>query len=154
MKQIKFSDLNMSSFQNHDSWQVLEETLEEIDISLIPADKNESGLISSKNGEVWCLSKMTFFNNEQHFASSMCRGDSNEGPILWSVWKDNELITLMLPPAPDFVLDIDGPASFCSEFNLSQQDIFPISFEVIPEFQLEPHKRAVLIYPDGTVTKA
>ena len=152
MELIKLSELNDDLLQKFDSWRVLEETYDYEDVSLSPAYKNNNGEISNKNGEVWCLSKAIFANGEEHKASSMCRGDSNQGPLLWSVWNNTKRINLLLPPAPDFVLKKEGPIKFCAEFNKPPGEVFPIRFEIIPKFQIEPNLRIVAIYQDGTLS--
>lgn len=152
MKLIKLSELNDDLLQKFDSWRVLEETYDDEDVSLSPAYKNNNGEISNKNGEVRCLSKAIFANGEVHKASSMCRGDSNEGPLLSSVWNKTKWINLLLPPAPDFVLKKEGLINFCATFNKPPDEVFPIQFEVIPKFQIEPNLRTVTIYQDGTIS--
>ena len=151
MQQIKLAELTIPLLQEHDSWAVIPQSLDEEDALLVPAEKDESGLIPKTVGELWCRCKVTFFNKERHTAVSMCRGDADENPILWAFWNNQEFVNLLLPPAPDFVLEVEGPDNFCRQFGLPAAEIFPILFEVEPEFQTEPQKRIVLIYADGNI---
>ena len=57
-------------------------------------------------------------------------------------------IRLILPPAPSFVLEEEGPNAFCEKFGKRLEEVFPINFEVIPKFEIEPHLRSIRIHPD------
>jgi hypothetical protein len=151
MEYGRLSELNIGSFANNDSWMIAEESIEDNDVLLKPAYKIK-GRVSKKNGEVWCLSKALFSNGEIYSASSMCRGDSDQGPLLWSVWNGEKYVALIVPPAPDFVLESEGPIAFCNEFARNPEDVFPISFEVVPLFEIEPHKRSLLIGIKGILS--
>ena len=145
MTQIKLSELSYQQLDKIDAWQVLLESYEDEELILTPATKNNHGQIGNSVGEVWCLCKAIFNNGTEYKASAMCRGDSNEGPLLWTVWNGKEDVTLILPPAPDFVLKEEGPIPFCEKFELSQDFVFPISFLVIPKFEFQPHYRSAII---------
>ena len=151
MQQIKLTELTIPLLQEHDTWAVVKQSPDDNDALLVPVEKDEAGLIPKTVGELWCRCKVTFFNKERHVAMSMCRGDADESPILWAFWNEAGFVNLLLPPAPDFVLEVEGPDNFCRQFGLASGDIFPILFEVEPEFQTEPQKRVVLIYADGNI---
>jgi len=150
MNPVKLSQLE---FDKYDSWRVLEDSYEEEEHLLLPAIKNEDGKISRENGEVWCLSKAIFSNGEEFSACTMARGDSGDTPRLWTVFYNNKLIQLFVAPAPDFVLELDGPEPFCKEFNLHPTEIFPLSFEILCQFEHEPTARKVLVYEDGAISQ-
>lgn len=124
-------------------------TLEDEDASLEPAYLNAKGEISADNEEVWCICSAKFSNGTTHKASSMCRGDSDEGPLLWSIWNGEKDVSLLLPPAPPPVLKVEGPEPFAAEFGLIISDVFPIEFSVIPAFEISPIKRKINLTING-----
>ncbi len=161
MEIIKLEDLSTKDLIRIDAWKIVEdpfreaeiitpELLQDYECLITPADKDEDGLISRAVGEVWCLTYAIFASGEQHIACSLCKGDSDVGPILWSVWNVAKIVGLYVPPAPDFVLEVDGPKHFCSEFAKSIDEVFPLTFEVVPRFQTKPHQRKAVIRPDGS----
>ncbi|MBX3254204.1 MAG: hypothetical protein KF862_08705 [Chitinophagaceae bacterium] len=149
---IKLDELNIDIFNRFDSWRVLEQSYDKEQLLLTPAFKNGDGTISKKNGEVWCISRILFSDGSTHQGASMCRGDTDEGPLLWSIWNNTKFQTLIVPPAPDFVLEEEGPIPFSKSFNKNTDQVFPIKFEVIPKFEIEPYERDILINIDGIVT--
>ena len=151
MEIIKLDELSIEKLKKIDAWKIVEESYKDYDYLITPADKTNKGEVSKRNGQVWCLSHAFFFNEEQHIACTMCRGDSKDGPLLWSVWNGNKFVTLMVPPAPDFVLEVEGPINFCKEFKRPLNKVFPIKFEAQPSFEIKPHKRIVTITADGIV---
>lgn len=147
MNKTTLSKLSYKIFSDHDCWKVVEESVENKDIELIPALRTSDNLVSRLNGEVWCLSKATFSNGKVFLASSMCRGDSSLGPTLISVWNGKVEVPLILPPAPPFVLSIDGPDAFCKKFKLKYEAVFPLLFEVVPKFEIMPLERRMAVNP-------
>jgi hypothetical protein len=144
----------LSQLQNEDlkkyiAWETVVESIDDDDISLMPADLDKDGRIPESLGEVWCLCRAIFKNGSEYIASAMCRGDSSDGPLLYSVWNGNENIRLILPPAPPFVLEKEGPESFAKKFNLNINDIFPIIFEVVPRFVTKPEIRRLKLDISG-----
>lgn len=108
-----------------------------------PLRLTPDGLVPSSVGEVFCLSNCRFSDGTNHLACSMCRGDSPEGPLLWTVWDGEKDSRLILPPAPDFVLAQEGPEAFAAAFGLPLAAVFPAIFEVVPEFATAPRRRRV-----------
>lgn len=149
MGRLKLSTLTYEDFEITNAWKVMMETINEDDVSLEPALVNSNGYISKKNEEVWCLCLAIFSNGLKYKATGMCRGDSSEGPLLWSIWNGLKDIPLILPPAPPFILKFDGPESFSKEFGLDISKVFPIEFNVIPHFETKPSKRIVILDTDG-----
>ena len=45
----------------------------------------------------------------------------------FSMKNDEEWLTIMLPPAPDFVLKVDGPESFAKKLNKPFLQVFPVT---------------------------
>jgi hypothetical protein len=142
---MTLSRLSYDDFIRVPAWQVLRETSDEEDVSLEPATIDNMGLIEKSNGEVWCLCKAIFSNGEEHKASAMCRGDNNEGPLLLTVFNGSEDVALIMPPAPDFVLKSEGPQVFCKKFDKQENEVFPITFKVVPKFQVKPEERSIII---------
>ena len=137
--------LSYEQLERIPAWRVIPETIDDIDISLEPATTDDVGLIETENGEVYCLCKAIFSNGDEHRASAMLRGDANEGPLLLTIFNGFEDIPLIMPPAPAFVLEADGPEAFCKKFGKPSEDVFPISFSVIPKFKAEPKDRSIII---------
>jgi hypothetical protein len=114
-----------------------------------PVPLTHEGLVPANVGEVFCLSKCHFADGAPHLACAMCHGDSPEGPLLLTVWNGGRPISLILPPAPDFVLQKEGPEAFASAFGLPASAVFPAIFEVVPEFATPPRRRRVKLTPTG-----
>jgi len=76
-----------------------------------------------------------FACGEENLASGVCRGDSSDGPLLLSVFNGVEDVTLIKPPAPDFVLQAQGPEQFSKRFDKKPNEVFPLTIKVIPQFQ-------------------
>ena len=125
------------------------ELLEGYEGLIAPADKDGNSLILPANGQVWCLTNATFANGQNHIALSLCEADTDVGPICLAVWNGTEFIDFLVPPAPDFVLEVNGPIPFCKKFNTSPDEVFPLVFSVVPQFKEEPHQRTIAIQPDG-----
>src|SRR5579872_1891483 len=131
MEPIKLSDLGVPELLEVDAWKVADPAYDEIELLLVPADKDEAGLILQSNQEVWCLSRATFSNGAVHDALSMCMTDPDGRPQLWSVWNGDFFVALFVPPASDLILESHGPENFCSEFHESAGNVFPIVFEMV-----------------------
>jgi hypothetical protein len=151
MDAIKLSKIEISDLKRIDAWKILESTYDDEDMTLIPAEKNRQGFITRENGDLWCWCKATFANGALHDAIALCRGDSDQGPMLWTFWNGEDVVGLMVPPAPDFVLEVDGPANFCQEFSESAENVFPISLEAVPKFEVAPTIRRITIYAEGAI---
>jgi len=145
MFNIKLSEPSYELFDKYDAREVLKNSYEEEELMLAPAPKNNFGQVINTVGEVWCLCKAIFNDGTEHSASAMCRGDASEDPQLLTVWNGSEDVSLILPPAPDFVLAKEGPDPFCAKFEKSLAEVFPINFIVVPQFQLQPHLRMSLL---------
>lgn len=114
-----------------------------------PVRLTKKVLVPCEVSEVFCLSKCHFANGTSHLACAMCRGDSPEGPLLWTIWNGQKDVRLILPPAPDFVLQKEGPEAFASAFGLPLAAVFPAIFEVVPEFATAPRRRRAKLTPSG-----
>ncbi len=149
MKVVLLSQLTDELLQFCNAWVALDDSHKDDEMKLTPALITDNGLISMDNGEVWCLCEATFNNNMQQIAVCMCRSETRGKPVLWSVFHDGRSYPVMVPPAPDFVLTSDGPAVLSKKFDLTIEDVFPITIEVIPEFETRPHRRKVKIFANG-----
>lgn len=116
---------------------------------LEPVHLTSAGRIPATVGEVFCFCLLTFNDNSQHPGCAMCRGDSSLGPIALSAWNDNKSVRLLLPPAPGFVLEKEGPGAFCSEFGRDSARVFPLKITVIPHFAKPPNERVIRIAASG-----
>jgi hypothetical protein len=120
---------------------------------LVPVKFDALGRILESAGEVWCLCTCRFANGSEHPACAMCRGDSKEGPLALSVWDGERFVPVILPPAPEFVLEKEGPLTFCRRFTLEPDEVFPMEIIVVPRFAVAPHRRSVRIGISGIVPK-
>ena len=98
-EKINLSQLTNEHFYRCDSWRVVGDSLQDEDVALEPALKTPDGLITAINGEVWCFCKAIFSNGDEHIASALCRGDSDDGPLLCSVWNGKEDVPIFVPPS-------------------------------------------------------
>jgi len=119
------------------------------ELELSPAELDSKGRIPGNIGEVWCLCTAVFANETEHTACAMCRGDSEDGPLLWSVSNGKESVPLLLPPAPPFVLAREGPEVFAAKFGMRLKDVFPLTVQVVPRFAVEPETRIVKLGTSG-----
>jgi len=149
--QKTISQLNNDDLIKYKAWETVTETIDDEEVMLTPAVLRSDGKIPASCGEVWCLCKATFANKSEHIALALCRGDANEGPLLWTVWNGEKDVSLMFPPAPQFVLDVEGPEGFAESFSLQTEDVFPIDFEVIPRFETPKAVRKVILNISGPV---
>jgi hypothetical protein len=151
MKNITLGTLTYDHLNKVNAWQVKMDTLEDYDAELEPPQFNVSGEISVLNKEVWCLCSAKFSNGTTHQAAAMCRGDSDEGPLLWSIWNGEKDLSLQLPPSPPPVLKVDGPEPFSAAFGLEVNEVFPIELSVVARFEAEPSIRKVILSPQGII---
>lgn len=147
---MTLEELELNDLIQVNSWKTINED-EDLEPFLEPATKNINGRLIEGNGSCWCLSNVLFSNGTKFYAISRCRADDSEIPLNWSVWNGKEFIPLLVPPVPQFVLDIDGPNYFCEKFDLNLEEVFPMVLIVKDEFDLEPHKRTVTIDTVGVV---
>lgn len=145
MKRIYLSELSYDHLEEINAWRVIMDSLDDDDASLVPAFFNANGEITAQNEEVWCLCTATFHNGTTHNACAMCRGDSNDGPLLWTFWNGERDVSLQLPPSPPPVLKVDGPIPFAKAFGWEVSDVFPIQLEVVPKFEEYPAERKILL---------
>jgi hypothetical protein len=151
MKTLMLSDLTIDVLLKVDVWKIANPAYDGIELLLLAANKSDQGVVLRTNGEVWCLSKAIFFNGTVHHALAMCDANSDEGPLLWSVWNGGRFVPLFVPPAPAFVLEDDGPEHFCKEFDETTEHVFPIALEVVPRFEVAPTIRRITIYAEGAI---
>lgn len=132
------------------AWEATGEVVDG-DIVLVPLVLGPSDGVPAGVGEVWCRSRCRFANGEEHPACAMYRGDSEEGPLAWTVWNGARDVPLLLPPAPPQVLALDGPEPFARAFQLSLGAVFPLTIEADCDFEQPPHRRRVLVDPFAAV---
>jgi hypothetical protein len=149
---MRRSELTASKFRETPAWHVVGDPLLDDDPEVAPAPLTSAGTISMGAKEVWCLVQARFADGTLLDGVALCRGDSPEGPLLWQFFGEGELISLFVPPAPDFVLEEDGPEAFARRFSRPVSAIFPLTVVVQARFERAPVRRAVEIAPDGTLT--
>ena len=142
---VILSELTNNDLFKNTCWRVIQETIDDEDVTLEPANLSDEGKVLAINGEVWCKGLAKFKNGLTFTGACMCRADSSDGPLLITVWNGHRDVSLIMPPAPDFVLAQEGPVPFCNAFDLIIDDVFPIQFNVEPEFEIEPFFRAVIL---------
>lgn len=146
LSQLTYEDLKLTT-----AWKSIGSYSEDEDSQITPVEFDMEGRIPRKVEEVWCLCTAVFANGTEHLATAMCRGDSSDGPMLWSIWNGNEDIPLLLPPAPTLVLAKKGPAFFSSKFLLKTEDIFPLIIKVVPRFETSPKVRSIRLDISGVI---
>ena len=143
------SQLNYEDLRRCAAWVAVGDYAEVEDPELAPVGFDSDGRVPRHIEEVWCLSRATFADGSEHPAIAMCRGDSDAGPLLWSVWNGTEDVPVVIPPAPSSVLAKRGPGAFASKFGRAVEDVFPMDFEVIAGFSTYPLRRRVKIEATG-----
>lgn len=149
MKSI--SKLTYDDLKAHPAWQATGDYAEDEDAKLAPVQFDGEGRIPDDLKEVWCMCVAVFANGSEHMATSMCRGDSSDGPLLWSVWNGREDVTLLLPPAPPAVLAKRGVDFFSTKFSMKKDDIFPLTIKVVSRFATSPEIRNVKLGELGVI---
>ncbi len=138
----KLSQLDNSDLLRHPAWLAVGDYAQDVDAELVPLPLDE-GRIPETAGEVWCFCTVTFADGTEHLGSAMCRGDSKDTLSLWSVWKDEEPVRILVPPAPSFVLEKQGPSPFARHFGRCVGEVFPLTIQAVPPFAVNPQVRAV-----------
>jgi hypothetical protein len=135
----------------HPAWEATGD-IEDGDKVLVPAAMVD-GAVSAATGEVWCRSECVFANGDRHPATAMYRGDGPEGPLAWTVSCEGEEMPLIVPPAPDFVLQLDGPSAFAQRFSLPTEAVFPLEIRSAVRFESPPAIRSVFLAEDGVLQR-
>jgi hypothetical protein len=148
---MRLSELTHDDLAKVQVWAVEAASAEDEDVTLLPVILTESGLVPSDVGEVWCLCVARFADGSEHKSCAMCRGDSSDGPLLWTAWTGTEEVPLFVPPAPSFALSKGGPVPFAAKFARSLEQVFPLTVEAITGFTVVPRRRRVTIGADGVL---
>ena len=143
------SRLTYDDFARSPAWRAVGDYANDEDKTLEPVTLGSAGVIPEHVEEVWCLCVATFADGSEHQACAMCRGDSADGPLVWSVWNGEKDVPVILPPAPPDVLKLDGPDAFAAGFGLSLEEVFPVRLKVVPTFASEPSMRRVVLDSSG-----
>jgi hypothetical protein len=152
-KPVTIATLNDQHLRDFPAWEWTGEYDNDGNEILVPVLLNECDAVPQSVGEAWCRCSCRFAEGSEHAASAMCRGDSALGPVGISVWNGQKHVRLILPPAPEFVLQEEGPAAFCESFGRRLEAVFPVELLVIPRFALVPQDRSVRIEQSGKVTR-
>lgn len=148
MRVVTLGTLSDGDLRDCPAWKSSGQLIDS-DKVLVPADLTIEGTIATTVGEVWCRSTCTFRNGATHPATAMYRGDRAEGPLAWTISFSGREIPLVVPPAPAFVIEYDGPAAFARVFGLRLIDIFPLVIKSDVRFAMPPSERSVHIGPHG-----
>jgi len=137
------SSLTYEDLRRSPAWRAIGDYTEEVDARLesLPAEEDVPAAVE----EVWCLCRAVFADGSEHLATAMCRGDAAIGPLLCSVWNGVEDVAIIVPPAPPFVLEEQGPSAFCARFSKALAQVFPLTIEVLPTFETAPRRRAAVL---------
>ncbi len=146
LSQLTYEDLKRSP-----AWGAIGDYAEDEDAKLTPVQFDDFGRIPEKLEEVWCMCTVVFANGSELMATAMCRGDSSDGPLLWSVWNGSEDVPLLLPPAPPPVLAKKGPDFFSNKFNMKKDEVFPLTIKVVSRFSTSPEIRSVKLGESGVL---
>jgi hypothetical protein len=133
------------------AWVAVGDYAQVEDAELEPVEFDEDGTVPARIGEVWCLCNAVFADGSEHLASAMCRGDSSDGPLLWTVWNGTEDVPLFLPPAPPPVLAKRGPEAFSAKFNADMHAVFPLKITAVARFAVSPEERSVRVDVAGVL---
>ena len=145
------SQLTYEDLKRYNAWEAIGDYAGDVDAMLRPVQFDDSGRIPKNFEEVWCMSTAVFANGSEHMATSMCQGDSSDGPLLWSVWNGVEDVPLLLPPAPPPVLAKKGPDFFSNKFNMQKDEVFPLIIKVVSRFTTSPEIRIVRLAESGVI---
>ncbi len=147
----KRSTLRPSDFLEVAAWQGVGDYLEDADPEYQPVRFDAAGRVPASAGYVHCRCVATFSDGTKHEAVGICGSHSEEGPELVSVLRGEQYHRVMVPPAPPFVLEAEGPAPFAKAFDRSVADVFPLSVEVVAKFEIPPHIRHVVLDTGGMI---
>lgn len=142
MQRKTLSSLSYDDLERCTAWLSVGDYAEAEDVEVQQIEWDEAGCVPESVGEVWCLCRAVFADGTVHKACAMCRGDSDDGPLLCSVHNGYGDVPLMLSPAPPEVLRKRGPSWFASRFDRSVEAVFPLVVEVVPCFARGPAKRS------------
>jgi hypothetical protein len=149
-KIITLSRLSYEDLKRCNAWKTTGD-IDSEDCQLGEVVFDKDGNIPASIGEVWCLCSTIFADHSIHQATSLCRGDGADGPLLWSVWNGEVDVPILLPPAPPEVLQVQGPEVIATSFNRSISDIFPLTIVVVPQFAVAPHIRSIRLGVEGII---
>lgn len=150
MVRTTLGKLSDKELEAHPAWEATGE-LDDGDQVLVPALLTADGRVASSMGEVWCRSICRFADGEIHSACAMYRGDSELGPLGWTVSSGVGEIPLIVPPAPPPVLVMEGPVVFAQAFMKSIEEVFPLEITSAVEFEMAPCRRSVIIGSEGVL---
>src|SRR3954447_137170 len=102
--QITLGSLTDNNLLRWPVWKATGQYVEGDEI-LVPAQLTDCGEIPPGAGEVWCSCVCRFANGKEVRACAVCWADRADGPRAWAVNCGNQVIRLIVPPAPSFVLD-------------------------------------------------
>ncbi len=145
------SQLTNEDLRRYSAWEATGDYAEDVDAKLTPVKFDDDGRVPVELEEVWCMCIATFSDGSEHMASSMCRGDSSDGPLLCTVWNGSDNVELLVPPAPPHVLEKHGPDYFSAKFNMKKGAIFPLTIKVVPRFTTKPEIRSAIFEETGKI---
>lgn len=145
--------LTYRDLDEHVAWEATGD-IADGDELLLPATLTTEGLVPASVGEVWCRSRCRFSNGSTHRACALYKGDSEDGPLVWSVFNGSVDVRLILPPAPDDILAIDGPERFAASFGLTLAEVFPVEISAECTFETPPTRRSIVVYSSGRIVRS
>lgn len=117
--------LELTDFDNGKIWIGTEFDVENgIDILVKPLTEYDLNLISDK--QIWVRIKCKI-NDGTEF-KGICNLDIGDSDLInYSFYINGNWINLLTKPAPDFVLEIDGPIPFSEKLGKRIKDVFPLT---------------------------
>ena len=149
--EVTLARLTYSHLRSCPAWEVTGRQDDRGEAILAPTTLLDGNTVQSIARAVWCLCTCIFKDGSTHPACAMCCPYSDKGPLAWTVWNGRDDVSLIPPPAPDFVLEKEGPKMFASKFNRNLDSVFPLEILVLPMFQQPPVRRSVRISANGII---
>lgn len=123
----KLEDIELKDFDKFPLWYDLYGDQDELE-GLVESLDEATKLSSDLKQHVWCRILIKLNDNTELRGIGMYFSDSGELGN-FSVYFNDSWLSLILPPAPDFVLVKDGPKPFAINLKRKYRDVFPMIIE-------------------------
>jgi len=123
----KLENLELEDFDTSPLWFDLFGDQDELE-GLVESLDGVTQLSRNLEQHVWCRINVKLNDNSELKGIGMYFTDDGQLGN-FSIKSGSNWMTLMLPPAPDFVLEKDGPIPFAQELNKNYKDVFPMTIE-------------------------
>ena len=125
MLEKSIHNLELSDFDNNRIWICTQYDVENgIDILVKPLTDYDFEQIC--NEQIWV--RINCKTSDKTEFNGICNLDINAGSLTnYSFYINDSWITLLTKPAPDFVLEKDGPNPFAEKIGKKLTDVFPLT---------------------------